>query len=291
MKKKKTDLTLIILNYNTRFWLKNLLDSLQVCLEKTKSEIEIVVVDNNSTDDSIKMLKENYRSIKQIELKQNKGFAAGNNVAIKQAKSRYIMLLNSDTECNQMTNFDELIAFMDAHKEIAVVTPKVVMNNGKIDPACHRGEPTPWASLTYFFKLEHFLPKIPLFSQYHQYYKDLDSIHDVDACSGAAMLVRMSAINKIGLLDEQFFMYAEDLDWCKRFRESGYRIIYYPAVQITHHKYKSGIQSNNKAKQSRTREYFYDTMLAFYDKHYKNKYPSFIRQLVAFGINLKRGVT
>jgi len=145
--------------------------------------------------------------------------------------------------------------------------------------------------LTYFAKLEKLFPKIKLFAHYHQTYKDLNTIHQIDACSGAAMMVRNSAIKKVGLLDEMFFMYAEDLDWCKRFRDVGYQVIFYPKVKIIHHKYKSGIKSSNRKTSLMTRRYFYKTMLQYYDKYYQNKYPKFIRKILEYFILIKTDVS
>jgi len=127
---------------------------------------------------------------------------------------------------------------MDANPNVAVTTPKVLLASGKLDPASHRGEPTPWASLSYFSGLAKAFPKSKLFAQYHQTYQSLDQVHPIDACSGAAMMVRTAAMEKVGYLDERFFMYAEDLDWCKRFRDHGYQVIYIPEATVVHHKYK-----------------------------------------------------
>ncbi|MFH1958813.1 MAG: glycosyltransferase family 2 protein [Patescibacteria group bacterium] len=287
---KKTDLTLIILNYNTQFWLKKTLETLkEFYLDNTKYNIKIIVVDNGSVDDSVKMVKKNIKWAELIEAGENLGFAGGNNLALEKVKSKYAMLLNSDLEFKPESNLDILIEYMDKHPEVGIITPKIEFINGEIDPACHRGEPTLWASFTYFTKLERLFPKSQFFGQYHQYYKDLTSHHIIDACSGATLVVRKSAMDKVGLLDDRFFMYGEDLDWCRRFRDKGYQVIYHPEVKIIHHKYKSGIKSSSKKIAQTTNKYFYDTMLAYYDKHYVDKYPKFIRTLIKYYINIKKG--
>jgi hypothetical protein len=178
---------------------------------------------------------------------------------------------------------------MNDHTTVGVISPKVVFKNSNIDPGCHRGEPTPWASLTYFLGLEKLLPKNKLFSQYHQWYKYIDSIHTIDACSGAAMIIRASVMKPVGLMDEQFFMYAEDLDWCKRIRESGSTIVFYPFISVIHHKYKSGIKGTSKQIARKTRRYFYDTMLQYYDKHYRQSYPEILRNIIKYFIIFKKG--
>lgn len=285
------DLTIIILNYNGRFWLKQTLETLKKAyLQETKLQVKVIVVDNNSSDDSVKMLRQSFRWAELIVLEENIGFAGGNNAALATVTSAYVMLLNSDTEITEQSNFDQLIEVMEETADIAVITPKVVLSDGELDPACHRGEPTLWASLSYFLGLETLFPNSKLFSEYHQYYKDLNTIHEIDACSGAAMVVRMSAVKQVGYLDDQFFMYGEDLDWCKRFRDAGYRILYYPLVTVLHHKYKSGIQSQKGNLSSKTKHHFYDTMLQYFDKHYADKYPKWVRTTIKKLIQLKKGV-
>ncbi len=286
---KQTDLTIIILNFNGSKWLQQTLETLKKqYLDNSQHLIEAIVVDNNSTDDSKDMVKTHFNWVKWIQNNENLGFAAGNNVALKKAKSKYVMLLNSDMEFTKESNLDELIEYMESNHDVGIITPKLMLNKQEMDMASHRGEPTPWASFTYFAKLERLFPKVKLFSQYHQTYKNMDIIHDIDACSGAAMIVRNSAIQTVGYLDERFFMYAEDLDWCKRFREAGLRIVFYPKVVIIHHKNKSGIASQQKKTAQKTSHLFYDTMLQYYDKHYKNKYPASIRWLIKIVINYKK---
>lgn len=288
--KKNIDLSIIVLNYNGQFWLKKLLPSLKKnYLDKSKYNVELIVVDNASTDDSVKVMRKNFKWATTLESGRNGGFAFGNNVAIKGNRARYVMLLNSDTEflnANQ-SNLDKIIEYMDEHKEIGVASPRVELSDGSLDPASHRGEPTPWASFTYFSGLAKIFPRSKFFSAYHQTYKDINSVHQIDSCTGAAMIVRNSAIKKVGMLDDNFFMYAEDLDWCKRFRDSSYQIIFYPGVKIIHHKYKSGIKSSNKKTSSITQQYFYKTMLQYYDKHYQNKYPKIFRSLVKYFVLIK----
>ena len=247
------------------------------------------MVDNDSTDDSVAVVKKGFKWVTLMESGHNGGFAFGNNVAIKKDRSRYVMLLNSDTEfLKETSNLDTLIEYMDQHKDVAMIGPRLELSDGEIDPASHRGEPTIWASITYFAKLEKLFPNSKIFAQYHQSYKNIREIHEVDAISGAAMIVRQSAIKKVGMLDERFFMYAEDLDWCKRFRDAGYKVIYHPKVTVIHHKYKSGIKSSNKKTASVTQRFFYDTMLQYYDKHYAEKYPKFFRQLLKYFIFIKK---
>lgn len=290
------DLSIIILNYNGRRWLEKLLPYIRMyCLGKTRFQVEVVVVDNASTDGSLDYLK-TLDFIRLIRSQRNGGFAYGNNLALRDNTARYQMLLNSDTELLQdLSNLDVLVDYMDANPSVGMVTPFVRLDDGKIDPACHRGEPTLWAAFTYFSGLEKVFGKSTLlakyFGKYHLTHLRTDSIHEIDACTGAAMLVRGTALSRVGLLDERFFMYAEDVDWCKRFREVGYKVVFHPDVIVWHHKYQSGIGNEEETTRSASRYWFYETMLQYYDKHYREKYPAFVRFLLkVFLHSIKRGI-
>jgi GT2 family glycosyltransferase len=284
------DLEIIIVSYNGEFWLKKTLSTLhEFYLKKTKKEVLVTVVDNNSSDDSVKTLKKEFKWVNLIEAKENFGFAIGNNIALKKTKAKHAMLLNSDVELTENSNFDVLVNYLEKNPKVGMVSPRVEFINGEIDPACHRGEPTLWASFSYMTGLEKLFPKSKLFAQYHQTYKDLTKTHTIDACTGAAMVVRKKQLETVGLLDERFFMYAEDLDWCKRFRDAGFSIVYNADTTIIHHKHKSGIKSSSQKIAKKTNKYFHDTMLQYYDKHYKDAYPSFIRSIIKYILVIKKG--
>lgn len=288
---KNSELEIIIVTFNSQFWLRKTLSTLkEFYLSKSNYKVSVTVVDNNSSDLTLTMLRKEFSWVdKVIKLEENHGFAFANNRAIEESAANYIMLLNSDVEFTQWSNLDILLEFMDSHEECAAITPRLEFSNGGIDPACHRGEPTIFAATMYFSGMEGMFPNSRIFSGYHQYYKDLQSIHTIDACSGAAMIVRRSAIQKVGLLDEQFFMYAEDLDWCKRFRQAGFSIVYHPEATLIHHKNKSGIKSTSQKLAKKTRTHFFDTMLQYYDKHYGAVYPGFVRMSLKVIISIRKG--
>lgn len=287
---KQADLEIIIVNYNSQFWLKKTLSSLkEFYLDKTKNKVVVTVVDNASEDDSLKMVGREFRWVNTIKLKENFGFAVANNAALRETKAKYVMLLNSDVEFTQKSNLDYLLKFLDDKPKVGVITPRVEFTNGEIDPACHRGEPNIWASFTYMTNLEKLFPTSKIFAGYHQTYKNLRTIHTIDACTGAAMITRGELLEDIGLLDERFFMYAEDLDWCKRFREAGFLVVYNPEVIVIHHKNKSGIKSSSQKIARNTRKHFFDTMLQYYDKHYLESYPKFVRNIIKYILVIKKG--
>ena len=284
------DISLIILNFNTKDFLKNLLASIKKSkLDDIKAEV--VVIDNASADASFKMVKNNFPQFKLIRNKVNKGFSKGINQGIKASNGKYLLFLNSDTLLLKKTLI-KMVKFMDENKKWAAATCRVELANGQLDQACHRGFPTPWAAFTYFTSLEKNFPRSKIFSQYHQGWKDLNKIHQLDVISGAFFMIRRKVIDKVGLLDEDFFIYGEDIDLCFRLNKLGYKICYYPHTKIIHYKKQSGrakekskkIDQKNIKIKEKTRKHFFNTMKLFYDKHYKKEYPWLVRTLVLAGI-------
>lgn len=266
-------LSIIIVNYNTRKYLLAALQSIKV--SKDKIAKEVIVVDNASTDGSA--------SLAAIKNKHNLGYATANNQGIKKARGEFILLLNSDTKILPET-LQTMVDFMDEHPDVGVSTCRVELEDGSLDPACHRGFPTPWASLTYFLGLEKISLQSKLFAQYHQSWKNFGVPHEIDTPAGAFYLIRKKVIDQVGLLDENYFMYAEDIDWSLRIKQAGWKIMYVPDTKIIHYKKKSGRDTTDPHLRSRTSGHFFQTMKLFYDKHYKDRYPWAIRQLTLFGI-------
>jgi len=271
----KPQLSIIILTFNGWNWVEKCLHSFHN-LEEWQSDhlegIEVILVDNASTEDRTPQLVQQFPWLRVKRLNHNGGFAAGNNVGIQMAKAPFVMLLNPDTEFLPQTQLLSLLAnFYD--ETVAVVTPKIVLSDDQLDHACHRGFPTPWNAACYYSGIARLFPRWKLVAGYLQSWKSLDEVHEIEACSGAAMIVRQSAIEEVGLLDEDFFMYAEDIDWCYRFALAGWKTIFDPQVAVRHHKYKSGQGQADWSIKSRTIAAFYDTMKQFMNKHYQNKYP------------------
>lgn len=250
---------------------------------------EVIVVDNASTDGSLKELSamsSQLSTLTVIQNSKNVGYAKANNIGMKQSHGKYILLLNSDTEVQKGT-IQTMLAYMDAHQVVGAATCKLLLPDGSLDPACHRGFPTPWAAFTYFIGLEWLFPWSRLFSQYHMGYRNLTEIHEVDAISGAFFMVRRSVIDQIGLLDEDFFMYGEDLDWAYRMKQAGWIIGYNPHVSCLHHKKQSGRAHADAATRKKTEKYFYDTMRLFYEKHYAHRYGWLATNIILFGIKIR----
>jgi len=292
---KIQSLSIIIVSFNTKDLLLDLLGSLKKSIKFAKKSgyfIETIVIDNNSTDSTVAELKKNFKWIKLIANSRNIGFSAASNKGILKAKGEVILLLNSDTKVSENT-LVECLDYLNTEQKVGALTCRLELPNGRIDPASHRGFPTPWNSFCYFTGLEKLFARSRLFAGYHQGWKDLKEVHQIDSCSGAFMMVRQTVINKIGLLDDRFFMYGEDLDWCYRIKESGFQVIYFPQTKVIHYKGQSGrkklpdnrIQHDLVKKiKKESKQNFYQTMKLFYQKHYIKKYPKIIYSLVLSGI-------
>lgn len=276
-------LSIIVLSYNTKKLLRQTLTSFELA-----SDWELIVVDNASEDGSVDMVKSDFPQATLITNKRNLGFAAANNIGIKQAHGANVLLLNSDVIASTEA-FQILLDYLNAHPEVGVVTPKVSLPDGAIDLACHRGMPTPWNSLAYFAKMERLFPNSKWFAGYHRTYENFETAHAVPATAATAMLVRRSVVDAVGMLDEQFFFYAEDLDWCKRIGEAGWEIHYVPQAEVVHMKSASGKkQTSDRAAKREATFHFWETMRQFYDKHYASTYPKPVTWLVHTGITVKR---
>lgn len=293
----KKDLSIIILSFNTKKITKDCLDALTKNLKKSKLNTEVIVIDNDSHDGSDAMLnKLNKKPGANIELqiilnKENVGYPKGNNQGVKVSSGKYILLLNSDVLVKKI-DFDELLKFMDKNTSVGVLTVKVVLPSGKIDPASHRGFPTVWNSVCYFLKLEKIFGKMPIlgkiFGGYHLTYLDLGKMHPVDAPSGAFYLTRRSIMDITKGFDENFFMYGEDLDLSMRIKKMGYKILYFPKFEVLHLKYQSGLKSKDPEIKKKVKKHFIESMRIFYRKHYEKSNPTFINNLVYLFIDIKK---
>lgn len=290
------DLSIIIVSYNTKDFLKNCLDSIY---KTSKSfSFEIIVVDNASNDSSADLVSKEYKDVILIKNSQNLGFSKANNIGVKKSSGRYVLFLNSDTVIYENT-LKYMLDFMDKNKNAGASTCKLIMPNGKIDDASHRGFPTPWSSFTHFSGLSKILGKTKLFGGYNLGYLDLTTVHKIDALAGAFMLVRRKAGEEVGFWDEDYFFYGEDLDFCYMLKQKGFEIYYVPQVSILHYKGVTGgikktsesiTTADSQTRKKATEERF-KAMRIFYKKHYENKYPWIVTRLVYAGISLKQSIS
>jgi hypothetical protein len=290
------DLSIIIVNYKTPQITKNCLLYLKKNLKKYPLNVEVLVVDNGSEDKSVEVLKKiesQWNKMKLFVSKKNLGFGKGNNLALKKAQGRYILFLNSDVYVEDV-DFLDLINLMDFDTRIGALTIKLILPNGEIDPASHRGFPTLFRSFTYFSGLEKLFYHFPflnkIFGGYHLSHLNLNTVHEVEAISGAFFLTRKEIMDKIGGFDEDYFAYGEDIEMAWQIKKLGYKIFYYPLWQALHLKSMSGLKKDDQVIRKKTSFYFYDSMKIFYKKHYAQKYPSFINFLVYKAIDLKKNL-
>jgi GT2 family glycosyltransferase len=289
----KIDLSIIIVNYNTANLLDNCLRSISKA-DKPKSGLEVIVVDNASTDHSFDLVKKNFPEVKIIINNENYGFAKANNLGAKEATGRFFLFLNSDTILNRFSLVKPL-KYLKNHPSVGALTIKLLLKDGSIDRDNHRGFPTPWAAFTYFSGLSKLFPKIRSFNQYHLNYLNLDKTHAIPVAAGSFLMLPKSIFQKIGGWDEDYFFYGEDIDLCFRLSEAGLKIIYYPKVSAIHLKgASSGLRSeskkiaqNTKTNRLKVARASVNAMEIFYKKHYQKKYPRIASFLVLSAIRLR----
>lgn len=256
------DLSIIIVNYNVKEFLMNLLDSIRKAVNNLS--VEVIVVDNASDDGSVDAIKEKFPEVKLIVNEKNIGFGAANNLALKEAKGEYLLLLNPDTIVREDT-FIEMIKFFKTHPDCGIAGCKVLNPDGTLQLACRRGFPGPWTSFTKVMGLSKLFPKSRFFAKYNLTYLDENQTYEVDAVSGAFMMMRKEVYEKIGGFDPQFFMYGEDLDLCYRAQKANYKVYYVHSTEIIHYKG----ESTKRSKIDETK-LFYDAMHLFVKKHFSS---------------------
>ena len=202
--------------------------------ENITTDYEIIVVDNGSTDGVEQMLSSEYPSVKLIRNEKNLGYTRPMNQALSQAAGEFLLELNPDTVIFPGA-LDKLLNFMHSHSNVGICGPKVLNIDGTLQKSCRRGDSRPWAVISYFIGLSALFPSSKFFSQYHMSYLDPDQNLQVDGVSGSCLLIRRQVLDQIGYLDEQFFAYQEDADYCLRAREAGWQVYYVPEAQIKHY--------------------------------------------------------
>ncbi len=271
-------LTIIIVNYNVKDFLEQCLLSVENAIKNI--EAEVMVVDNNSVDNSCQMVKERFPQFQLIENKVNTGFSVANNQAIRLSKAEYVLLLNPDTLVEEDT-FEKVVSFMDNNPDTGGLGVKMIDGNGHFLPESKRALPTPKVAFYKIFGLSKLFPKSKKFGKYHLSYLDKNETHQVDILSGAFMLMRKSVLDKVGLLDETFFMYGEDVDLSYRIIIGGYKNYYFADTTIIHYKGESTKKGSLNYVKT-----FYNAMIIFAEKHFGQSAKNFIR-FIKFAIYLR----
>ncbi|AFN73539.1 glycosyl transferase family 2 [Melioribacter roseus P3M-2] len=276
------DLSIIIVNYNVKEFLLNLLESIRKASDNLS--IETIVVDNASEDGSVEAIQTKFPEVILIANEKNLGFGAANNIALEKARGKYLLLLNPDTIVKEDT-FRKMIDFFDKNPNAGIAGCKVLNPDGTLQLACRRSFPGPWTSFTKVMGLSSLFPKSKLFARYNLTFLDENQTYEVDAVSGAFMMLRREVYEKIGGFDPQFFMYGEDLDLCYRTQQAGYKVYYVHSTEIFHYKGESTKRSSIDET-----KYFYDAMHLFVKKHLSSSFivqgilrlAIFVRKLIAF---------
>ncbi len=286
------DLAIVILNYNTRELLRDCLAS--VLASQGTFRYSVCVVDNASQDGSAAMVQEEFPQVHLIRNRENQGYSAGNNRGLRwfgfhrleedgQTAPRYALLLNPDTVLPP-TALAEMLRFMDDRPQVGVAGPRLRRPDGSLDRACRRSFPTPAVSFYRMVGLSRLFPRSPRFNAYNLEFLPEDGVHPVDSVVGAYMQVRREAIRDAGLLDEEYFMYGEDLDWAKRIKDAGWEVWYNGQVEVLH------VKEASSKRSGKARIAFYEAMWIFYRKHYRARTPWLLDKLILAGIGLKGGV-
>lgn len=269
-------LSIIIVNYNVSHFLRQCLLSVYEAINSI--ETEIFVVDNNSVDDSVKMVQTEFPGVKLIVNEQNTGFSKANNMAIKESKGDYVLLLNPDTLVEK-TTFIDCIHYMDENPDVGSLGVKMINGKGEFLPESKRALPVPAVAFYKIFGLSKLFPNSKKFGSYHLTYLDHDQIHEVEVLSGAYMMLRKSVLDQIGYLDEDFFMYGEDVDLSYRVTKAGYKNIYFPKARIIHYKGES-----TKKGSINYVLVFYRAMQIFVKKHFAQKNIFLFNSIITFAI-------
>jgi N-acetylglucosaminyl-diphospho-decaprenol L-rhamnosyltransferase len=238
---RSPDLSIVIVSWNVRDLLQKCLSS--ICppdADNEGLEIEIIVVDNASTDGSVEMVRQAFPQVILIANTDNRGFTGGNNQGIALSRGRYVLLLNPDTEVLDDA-LARMIAFMDAHPDAGALGPMLLNPDGSVQSS-RRRFPTPATAFIESTILQSWFPRHRLLRDYYVLDKPDDAIAKVDWVVGACILVRREALDQIGALDDGFFMYSEELDWCRRAKMAGWEAIYFPEAQVVHHREQSSEQ-------------------------------------------------
>ncbi|MBI5464320.1 MAG: glycosyltransferase [Ignavibacteriales bacterium] len=256
---RSLDLSVIIVNYNVQEFLQNALMSLQKASRGLRAEF--FVVDNASSDGSVEMIRKKFPGVQLIVSRQNEGFAKANNIALRRARGEYVLLVNPDTVVQEDT-LRAMKDFFQTHRDAGMVGCRILNPDGTFQLACRRGFPTPWVAFTKIMGLSAMFPASKFFGRYNLTFKSPDETYEVDAISGSCMMLRRKVYEEVGGLDEDFFMYGEDLDWCYRIQRAGWKIFYLHATSIIHYKGESTRRSSiDEVKM------FYEAMRLFVEKH------------------------
>jgi N-acetylglucosaminyl-diphospho-decaprenol L-rhamnosyltransferase len=219
------DLSAVVVTYNSLPWIERSLESFE------GAEAEVIVVDHGSTDGTLELVRERFADARVIE-QENRGFGGGMNAGMRAASGDYLLLLNPDAWILG-DGLEKLVAFAEGHREAGVVGPRLLHPDGSLQRSV-RGFPTPWRLATEFFFLRKVAPRSRIFNAFHGGPADHESVYEAEWLGGACLLVRRAALDSVGGFDESFFLFSEEVDWCYRFRQAGWKVLFYPGTEVVH---------------------------------------------------------
>lgn len=274
-----TDVSIVITAYNSSGLLGECIGSIVNSIRA--HSFELIVVDDASSDNSAEVASRAYDRVVIIKNPTNLGYVRSNNIGMTRAVGRYVLSLNNDTVVLP-GSVDSLVNFMDSRPDAGAAGPKLKNSDGTIQFQCRRSFPDPVNSFFYFSGLGRLFPN-SRFNTYLMRHIDDSAVQEVDCLCGAAMIVRREALDRVGLMDESYVMYGDDIDWCYRIKNSGFKIYYIPSAEIIH----LGGMGGSKRHSFRNIYEFHRAMAVFYSKYYSGRYPFFVNWLVYSGIWLK----
>lgn len=275
----QTDVSVVIVHYETPELLLRCLGALRAGAGSVR--VEVFVIDNASDSFDARAAVRAWPGARVIVNDQNRGFAKASNQGLREASGRYLLLLNPDAIVEPDT-LARMVAYMDARPEVGCATPRLVLEDGRLDLACRRSFPTPLRALYRLTLLSRIFPRSRRFGQYNLTYLDEHQEAEIDAPCGAFMMVRAEVVDTVGLLDERYFMYGEDIDWSYRIKQAGWRIAYTPVATVQHVK-----RAASRRARRRTIRAFYDAMRVFYREHYESSYPRWVSWIIYRAIDLR----
>ena len=257
------DLSIIIVNYNVADELKQCLTSVQKAVAGMNAEV--FVVDNASEDESCRMIEEQFSWVRLIRNLENLGFAKANNQALRIVSGRYVLILNPDTVIEEQL-CRKMVAFMDEHQDCGGLGAKMLDAEGNFLPESKRGFPTVWTAFCKLSGLGRLFPRSDFFNHYYLGALPHNQTNEIEILAGACMMLRKSVIDSVGLFDERYFLYGEDIDFSHRIVQAGYKNYYFPEVSLVHLKGRSTRKSDSRCVKA-----FYDAMSLFADTYLKNR--------------------
>ncbi|HYI23153.1 MAG TPA: glycosyltransferase family 2 protein [Candidatus Limnocylindrales bacterium] len=281
MHRARPDVSAVVVHFETPDVLARCLDALRA---SAGVALEAIVVDNASPGFAIDQVERHFPGARAIANQTNEGFAVAANQGLRVGRGRYLLLLNADTIVEPDT-IAKLVAYLDEHPRVGCATARLNLEDGSLDLACRRLFPTPERALYRMSMLSRLFPRSQTFAQYNLTYLPEDRETEIDAPCGAFMMVRAEIRESVGLLDERYFMYGEDLDWAYRIKRAGWKNVYYPEAVALH--LKGASSAHNRPRSIRA---FYEAMRIFYGQHYASRYPRLLSWLIYRAIDVRERV-